>query len=57
MTRKTNKEKEYEQRMYELCSHLLPAVIATYPDMSETEMVDTAAGIARSLLAELEEGV
>lgn len=56
MTRKSAKQKNYEQQMYSLCAHLLPAIIATYPDMSETEMVDAAAGLARSLLAEIELG-
>jgi len=46
--------KDYAKKMYELSLHLLPAIIATYPEMSETEAVDTAASYARSLLAELD---
>lgn len=45
--------KEYRDKLYELSSHLLPAIIALYPDMSESEAVDITTGYARSLLAEL----
>lgn len=46
-------KKDYHERLYELSSHLLPAVLAIYSDLSEVEAVDLTVNYSRSLLAEL----